>query len=33
MPGIAPKVTFLKDGSSNYYFIKTKEKEILIDAP
>lgn len=30
--GIAPKVTCLKDGASNYYLIKTKEKEIFIDA-
>lgn len=30
--GMAPKVTCLKDGALNYYLIKTKDKEILIDA-
>lgn len=30
--GMAPKVTCLKDGALNYYLIKTKDKEMLVDS-
>jgi len=30
--GMAPKVTCIKDGALNYYLIKTKDKEMLVDS-